>query len=1301
MRDPLSPSGRLAVEGAREAWIRRLVDTSRRNNLLYFRDLRVGTLNLANAREGAVEELLMGARVPLASLVPDDPKAPARLREIARKALSNLEERGLETLYLAYGMATWPVGDGGRPPEAAAVLVPLVVEGKASPMLVRSGPPRPNLALLHALAAMGFEPEMDEESEDAVAMVGRLQAGVSLDGFAVGPRAVVGNFSFQKLAMVRDLEDLDALAAHDLVAALAGDPEARREVASRRVALDPRLLDSIRPEEEFMPLDADSSQQAVVHAVARGSDGVIQGPPGCGKSQTIANLVATLVAQGRKVLFVAEKRAALEAVHKRLEARGLGGLALDLHGATISQRAVVARIGEALASIREAAAPDDEALNARFVERRDRMLAHDARMHAPRAPSGMSVYQLQAALIGSPARSKTRWRGADLARLTPDVAVRAQDLLEEAMGHRDLFLGKGPWAGANLPDGHAAQDALDAARELAAELPPLRRSLAEVAGSMGVPAPTTFVAMEGFVSLFRDTEPYAAKYNLRILPESVALWEAMRPGTRDGLAGLWARWFGRGYKAARSRLRALTHDGNGDPKDLPSLAALSQRWVALGVIGPTAALPKVASAAWERVESRWTILRTALPNAEGDDMEAYVGMILADEASARAVPRVRAIEAELEALGVGRIVEELRSVIVDFGLPIAESRDPQSEIDDSPWPALFRDAWLRSCYDDARAEDPGLAGFSGLTHEAFAEEFRALDRRRVEGAAARVRRAHAEAAVAAMNAHPEQTDRVRAEAQKRSRLKPLRRLLAEAPDVLPAVLPCWMASPLNVSGLLPAQALFDVVVFDEASQVLPEDAVGAILRGRRLVVAGDRHQLPPTVFFADGADDEDDASEVAGFQSLLDQVGSFLEPWPLLWHYRSHDERLIAFSNRFVYGDRLVTFPGVGTSPCVESVVVPPSLEASPSVPTPSLAVPSEESNAAEVAKVVELVLAHATQTPDVSLGVIAMGLKHAQRIEDALDHALDDHPELEPFFDPRRPERFFVKNLERVQGDERDAILISIGYGKDAAGRLPYRFGPLLQEGGERRLNVAVTRARRHMTVVSSFSHLDMDPARSKARGVVLLREFLQFAASGGAGLEGTKAAVEALDPFEADVLQALAARGIPLTPRYGTSGQRLDFAVPEEGFALESDGPTYHALATARDRDRLRPQQLTALGWRFYRLWSTDWTNHRQREIDAAVSAWEGLSLPSGRWRVESVSPSAAPPAHRPAPPTVESLDDIEDVPLDRLDALVRWVMEGGVKTDDEIVDETSERLGFARAGAKIDRTVRASITRIRESL
>jgi hypothetical protein len=434
-------------------------------------------------------------------------------------------------------------------------------------------------------------------------------------------------------------------------------------------------------------------------------------------------------------------------------------------------------------------------------------------------------------------------------------------------------------------------------------------------------------------------------------------------------------------------------------------------------------------------------------------------------------------------------------------------------------------------------------------------------------------------------------------------------------------------SPLLVAQLLPP-GCFDVVIFDEASQILPADAVPSLLRAPQAVIAGDSEQLPPTTFFATDTEadietEPDDATATAlttGLESLLDVASALLAPGFLRWHYRSLDERLVGFSNAHFYERTLTTFPSplvleaAAAEACLTHVMVDSEHD-------------SAESASREVDRVVELVLDHARHRPLETLGVIAMGIAHAERITETLRRAraaAPDDDELEPFFDDDAEERFFIKNLERVQGDERDAIILSIGYAKGPNGRLSHNFGPLNQSGGERRLNVAITRARRRMTLVSSFGPTDIDLNRTNARGVELLKDYMMYAAASG-GTAGQSATARAtggaaggtLDPFLTHVRGWLAALSLPATPTVGQSNYRIDFALAHptdasRGLAVECDAHTYSAARTTRDRDRLRPEALQRLGWHVHRVWSAQWFRDPQGEAERIRDAWRAMIEP-----------------------------------------------------------------------------------------
>jgi very-short-patch-repair endonuclease len=1330
-----------AVERVREGWIRRLIDLSRRNNLLYYRELKRGTLDFSDCNSKALKELLTGKTVPLIRLLPqaEELKAAAQVQGIRRRALANLEEKGLETLFLALGMATWTPTDGGRPPEAAVLLVPIHVDARGAIKLKRSGEVQVNPVLLHVLETeygCQVTPEHllgeaesvgEDESPDLEAVYSELtKAASEVKGFEIKTRAVLSNFSFQKMAMVRDLRDrLSEMVANDMISAIAGDMRARQNVRGTTQNIDLRELDRISPDNEFLVFDADSSQQQVIHAALAGRNGVIQGPPGTGKSQTIANLIATLAASGQRILFVAEKRAALEVVKTRLEQKGLGHLLLDLHGAAISRREVLQQVAESLTLVRNISPADTGNLHQRFVDRRKRLNDHVARLHDKRKPSDKSIYEIQAELLlqfSESERINIRFRGVELNRLSAEKADTVEQLLAEISSGEltSLFLGDhpSPWMKVKLLSGNAALLASDVVRKIARDrLPAFYECLETLIFTTKLEPPTNLNEAEQLITLIEDVEKTLFLYSEDIFKQDLEKQvNALSPLRNGFIAENLALLFDSNFKNAISTLKKLRKAGetsNGQLfQEVTKASEQLSRWRWLSRSASVPCQVTSLSAARDNLKVLLTDLNRIEPDlGQGNlsqlplqNLKELFNELAADLNIPLLVARLKEIERAIEQCGASSIIAEFRRL----------------KSDPSLWSKQFKYAWFASCLDQARAQDSALTVFNRETHEQLIEEFRALDQERVKISSNRVRRAHAERAIAAMNAYPEQEALVRREAAKKARHLPLRKLLAEAPDVLTSISPCWMASPLSVSQLLDAdRRYFDVVIFDEASQVLPEDAVPALLRAQRAVVAGDKYQLPPTTFFAGGLDEEEEAespSPVEGLESLLDLMSSFLETWELLWHYRSRDEALIAFSNRHIYNDRLITFPSPGGSASISHVLVSciPGQDG------------QEESASREVQRVVELVLQHATERPNETLGVITMGIKHAQRIEAALDAALGERPELAAFFEESRPERFFVKNLERVQGDERDAILLSVGYGKDRSGRLLYRFGPLLTKGGERRLNVAVTRARQRMTLVSSFDHHDMDPNRSSSRGVELLRLYIQYAASEGKILGETEQSGVPLNPFEKDIYDALTGKGISLLPQWGVSSYRIDMVAqhPQQPgrfvLAIECDGASYHSLPTARDRDRLRQQQLEALGWRFHRIWSTDWFMRREKEIQRAVDAYEAAVKYANQvdaqknkptkpvpqtaqpFTSQSLTPEInSPTALRGRRPNVPKRSKIDDYTQAELMSLIRWILSDGcLRTDEEILKVMLPELGFKRRGARIDRAVFAAIERLRSS-
>ncbi|HEX8693463.1 MAG TPA: DUF3320 domain-containing protein [Longimicrobium sp.] len=522
-------------------------------------------------------------------------------------------------------------------------------------------------------------------------------------------------------------------------------------------------------------------------------------------------------------------------------------------------------------------------------------------------------------------------------------------------------------------------------------------------------------------------------------------------------------------------------------------------------------------------------------------------------------------------------------------------------------PRAFRRAFHQKWVSAAVQEREPLRQFATMTHEQRVEEFRRLDaevlKENRDALVARLRdevqaRLRADEAKAGMPFLQREMARERRHA-------PLRRTLQTSGAAIRAIKPCFMMSPLTVAQLLEGgRPGFDVVIFDEASQLPSEDAVGAIVRGERLVVVGDPKQLPPTNFFAVMAGQEaaplaDDGTPLfEDTESVLEEfLGAGVPKTRLRWHYRSTHESLITFSNVSFYDADLHTFPSVETDSHAEGLVFEY---------VPDGVYEGKGLNLVEARRVVDAVVRHAKEYPELSLGVGTFNLRQQLAIQDELEARRREDPSLEPFFSREKTEPFFVKNLENIQGDERDVILLSVTYAKGRDGRLRYNFGPINGENGWRRLNVLTTRARRRMVVFSSMKGDEISPTHATSRGPALLRDFLLYAERGRLDAAEASAAADTESVFEREVFQELTRRGLALRPQVGVAGYRIDMAVVDDEVpgryvcGIECDGVAYHSSETARDRDRLRQQVLEARGWEIHRVWSTDWFKDREGQVE-----------------------------------------------------------------------------------------------------
>lgn len=1279
----------------------------------------------------------------------------ARLVEIFRHARTSLEETGANTLYLAIGfLRYYETPQSQQVRRAPLLLLPLVIERlsvqEGFRFVLDDGEPRLNHTLLQLLArdfglrvALGDTPPEDEQGVDVAAVLAAFrQAVLKMPRWEVESTACIGFFSFTKYLMWLDLADRERLLASPVLQHLIERPGSaypQTVVEVPREELDDLAADSV-----LCPKDADSSQLAAVLAGAAGRTFVLEGPPGTGKSQTITNLIAQSLAQGQRVLFVAEKRAALEVVQRRLAEVGLGPFCLELHSSKSGPKAVLEQLRRALelGARRDPAGWQQTAADLQLQRQQLNDLVRA--LHRPRS-HGWSVHAAMGQLMGL--RDARRLERSGWGVLAPAAVQALQQAVGQLAGVAASMAAPmhEPWWGVRLHDWTPAlqREVVPVAQRLQTATTALQQALAQVSaplgldrlwGAAGASRHQLELALE-LAAMFRrsqlpppalllaaDWRSTAAALAARVElgQQRDRRWQALAERWRPELlqlelaplvaavAAAWAgsallRWWR--LRAPRQTLAVAAADPAAlhGPRLLDDLREAQQvqaesaalqaaadcltwfgkqaedwaaiqaaaEWVAAvralvlrlqpGALQPDAqVLAAMAAAitaandphaavggnlgALQQAFEEWQAARRAAQQWLQLDEDAAYGSAQTAGCLDQVLQRCAKWLAAVPRLREQCAYQRAATAVGEAGGELLVALHARGELAADQLPAAFLRTWLEDWLDQIHAAEPQLAAFRGPDHERAIARFAALDRQCIRLAAEVViaRLAAQLPAVRDTQVASSELGLLVRELKKQRRHLPVRRLLAQIPGLLGRLSPCMLMSPLSVAQFLGGtNTQFDLVVFDEASQIPVWDAVGTMGRGRALVCVGDSRQLPPTSFFQRMQQgDEPGPDELPeDLESVLDEcVAAGLPRMHLDWHYRSRHESLITFSNAHYYENRLLTFP----APQAEAVEL--GLRLVWVGGTYDRA--GSRQNRAEAEALVAEVLRRLLdpQRASRSLGIVTFSQPQQVLIEDLLDRARVTHPAIEPWF-TTAAEPVFVKNLENVQGDERDTILFSICYGPDAAGKIYENYGPLNLQGGERRLNVAITRARSELLVFTSL-RAEQIANRTAAIGARHLRSFLDFAQRGAVALP----AATTLDPgrgaespFEAAVLVALRQRGHEVHSQVGCSGYRIDLAVVDPRapgrylLGVECDGATYHAAATARDRDRLRSAVLVNLGWRLHRIWSTDFWQDPQGELDrveAAIAAAMAAAV------APVAAPSAAPEPVVAAPAAVTEL-------------------------------------------------------------
>ena len=1362
-------------------------------------------------------------------------KLQRRLLDMHSDARTFVEEQGVNILFLALGHLQWFDRNApDKPRFAPLILLPVALERKSAAerftLSWLQEDAAENLSLAAKLKAdFGLElPEFKVGDDfDPVAYLAQVSSmAAAQPGWQVLSDAMtLGFFSFAKFLMYRDLDtstwpqdkrlDQQALIA----SALQDGFEARSEIFPEDADVD-ELIPVVS---QRHVVDADSSQSLAIEAVRRGENLVIQGPPGTGKSQTITNVIAAAIADGKKVLFISEKMAALEVVNRRLKAVGLGPACLELHSHHTNKRKVL----EELKATRDLGRPRvehrDQIIN-ELTHVQQQLNAHSEVMHQALVPCALTPYQILGQLA--------KLDAVQIAHL-PDLLQGAQDWTPTDFSERQqtvqalsqaaskvMHIHQHPWRGVC----HPALLKMDAER-FALQLPAVQNLLQQtlqdseqLAQSLHAPAPQNTQGIEEQMALAQqlasaptvDRQSVASAIwshglgQLQKLLETGQQFSQQAQGLRSHFAeSAWShdwksarqsiaahgdslfRLFNGGYRQAIASVKAHLKE------TLPKTKAERIQWLdalmqaqdlrqtlAQQSADGTAAFGQL----WQGEQSDWSQLQAVLRWMSGPDgqgrSESFRQLYAQLPSPAHCAELAATATASLQ-----KLEQAAQSLLTNYQLNINEAFDA-SELSAIPFTALnerltqwiaqpaalldwtqyhatreqarasglsplveqleldaitldalpssFERAYYEALLRQATQTHPALVAFNGDQHSQKVRQFRALDIERIE-------LARAQSALS----HYEQVPRtasgigplgvINGEIARKRGHMPLRKLFKLAGEAVQAIKPVFMMSPLSVAQFLePGAVEFDLLVIDEASQIEPVDALGAIARCKQLVVVGDDRQLPPTRFFSrmtseqDELDDEDEEQLIAGaadVESILSLcLAKGMPQLMLRWHYRSRHQSLIAVSNQQFYNSGLFIVPSPYTARAGMGLRFH-------HLPEGRFDSGGTRVNRIEAQTIARAIMAHALQTPQLSLGVAAFSLQQKVAIQDELELLRRQQPEAESFFVAHPNEPFFIKNLENVQGDERDVIYISVAYARNAQGYLPMRFGPVSADGGERRLNVLISRAKQRCEVFSSITADDIDLERGKGKGVAALKVFLNYAATGNLAV----ASISGRDlesPLEEDIYEALTAKltplGLQIETQIGIAGFFIDLAVvdPEQPgrylLGIECDGMSYHHSRSARDRDRLRQSVLESQGWTLLRIWGCDWFRQPRAETEKVLAAVQRAqqnlepnlpqaqipSAPAAIEVIERVEPAKDASNSDQARPEVAyaeaSLDvpskDLHSLPTSLLAQLVLQVVEQeGPVHFDELTTRMRTLWGLQRAGSR----VRDALDAARQSL
>ncbi|MBA4252088.1 MAG: DUF3320 domain-containing protein [Chlorobiaceae bacterium] len=1343
------------------------------------------------------------------------------LLKIYSEANTYIEEQGVNILFIALGFLHWYEDDSSdKLRKAPLVLLPVeIIRGGALDAfkikytgddLIENLSLSAKLKTDFNIDAPKFDFSQDTDSFDIDKFIDDYSKKITTKKrWKISKDEIhIGFFSFGKFLMFNDLdsevwpEDFSP-DNHPIISKLLGGGFSNE----KPFVQDSEHLDTIiQPTDVSFVRDADSSQTVAILEAKAGNNLVIQGPPGTGKSQTITNIIAEFLSQGKTVLFVAEKMAALEVVKRRLDENSLGDAVLELHSHKSNKQAVLKELERTLNQGQPIIKDSVEDLKA-LKEIRDELNTYCFEVNNPIGKSGVSFIdalghylRLKKSFGHLPLLPFSEMRLWDKStfKLAREKVIELAKQLKVMGTPSDNPLWQSEKKSFSPVDEskltnelHSALESLsllnDSAKKLSSKFklssPISLRDISLLlnAGKRAAEAPKLMgikLSTDEW-QLKRDSIKELIRVGKVIEQEKIKNKELLIEQAWDAdvlffrscfinYGNKWWKYLSGDFRKARTNFSGLCR--NGLPRENSSCLSLidsiltyqesKKIYDKLSPLGES-----LFGAQWMDLNSDWDVL-TKLSNWI---IELY------EELGAGEIPKelIEFLAGHPDAVGLGDEVNKIRDVVTKLKLKVSELlinlemqenlpleevldwslEDIKSELTDwldnlgnlyqvvrlnqifdefaslklsfisdksvdwhftaPEFLMAFDLSWYSGLVEMAYTNSESLRTFDNIKQTHLIEKFRDLDQKSL---------IHAQTNLAkkiwknmpSLN-QPGEMDVIRREINKKRKHLPIRKLIEQAGTAIKHIKPVFMMSPMSIANFLPPGRLeFDVVVFDEASQVKAVDAFGAILRGKQVIVVGDTKQMPPTDFFSRDIELEEEDNTTSDIESILSLFKSkgALERY-LSWHYRSRHESLIAVSNVEFYDRKLVVFPSPGVNDKATGLkfnYLPDSIYDRG----------RSRTNKLEAKSVANAVIEHARNNKELSLGVVAFSVAQRDLIQIEVELLRRNHPELDEFFTSKHlSEPFFIKNLENVQGDERDVIFISIGYGRNESGRIAKEFGPVVREGGERRLNVLISRAKMAMEVFCNFRADELELESNSSHGLRALKHFLKYSEYGELDIP-IETGKDADSPFELEVANALRDKGINIELQVGTAGYFIDIAIKHPSkpgkylLAVECDGAAYHSSRSARDRDRLRQGVLESLGWKFHRIWSTDWFRNPNKEleklltqINLAIEEYDSKKPikrnPVTTSVTEIIRRNVATDSDLPVAKAYEKVKlpannnriALHEYPKDKLENLISLIVKAEAPVHEVVViKRITESFGLNRAGSRIVDAISSAI-------